>query len=79
MIDIIWGRYSFLLYLTTVFIITLISGFFYIEIWLSSIFFGILTVLAWKDYFQKKHGVVANYPLLGRFRYLLESIRPELR
>ena len=79
MMDIIWGRYSFLLYLTAIFIITLVAGFFYSVFWLMSSVFGILTALAWKDFFQKKHGVVANYPLLGRFRYLLESIRPELR
>ena len=79
MMDIIWGRYSFLLYLTAIFIITLVAGFFYSVFWLMSSVFGSLTALAWKDFFQKKHGVVANYPLLGRFRYLLESIRPELR
>ncbi len=79
MMDIIWGRYSFLLYLSSIFLISLISGFFVIELWFLSIIIGFLTAFAWKDFFQKKHGVVANYPLLGRFRYLLESIRPELR
>ena len=79
MMDIIWGRYSFLFYLNLIFFITLVTGFFYIEALFISVFSGILGGLAWKDFFQKRHGVVANYPLLGRFRYLLESIRPELR
>ena len=28
---------------------------------------------------QKKHAILRNYPLVGSFRYLFESIRPELR
>jgi len=28
---------------------------------------------------QKKHSILRNYPLLGRIRYFLEKIGPELR
>ena len=28
---------------------------------------------------QKKRSILSNFPLLGRFRFFLESIRPELR
>ncbi len=28
---------------------------------------------------QKKHSILRNYPVIGLFRYLFESIRPELR
>lgn len=31
------------------------------------------------DTFQNKHSIRKNYPLIGRLRYLFESIRPELR
>lgn len=31
------------------------------------------------DMFQKKHTILRNYPVLGHFRYLLESIRPEIQ
>ena len=31
------------------------------------------------DVFQKKHAILHNFPLIGHFRYLLESIGPELR
>lgn len=31
------------------------------------------------DTFQKKHAIRKNFPLVGRLRYLLESVRPELR
>lgn len=41
---------------------------------------GILLVLrALYDVFQKKHTILRNFPLIGHFRYLLESIGPELR
>lgn len=31
------------------------------------------------DLVQRRHSVLRNYPVLGHFRYLLESIRPELQ
>ena len=31
------------------------------------------------DVFQRKHAILHNFPLIGHFRYLLESIGPELR
>ncbi|MCA0428082.1 MAG: FMN-binding glutamate synthase family protein [Bacteroidetes bacterium] len=31
------------------------------------------------DTFQNKHSIRKNYPLIGRLRYLFESVRPELR
>ncbi len=30
------------------------------------------------NYFQKKHTIRRNYPILGRFRYALEDVRPEI-
>lgn len=30
------------------------------------------------DIFQKSHTIRRNYPVIGRFRYMLESIRPEI-
>lgn len=38
-----------------------------------------LLLLAIYDVQQKKHALLRNYPLIGRLRYLLEGIRPELR
>ena len=31
------------------------------------------------DFLQKKRAVLANFPLLGRLRFMMEAIRPELR
>ncbi|MDZ4296969.1 MAG: FMN-binding glutamate synthase family protein [Moraxellaceae bacterium] len=41
--------------------------------------FGALTVLGALDYFQTKQAIRRNYPILAHFRFLLESIRPEIR
>lgn len=38
-----------------------------------------LLMLSLQDVLQKKHAIRRNYPVLGRLRYLFESIRPELR
>lgn len=39
---------------------------------------GPLVLLGVYDIIQKKHTIRRNFPLIGRFRYLLESIRPEI-
>lgn len=39
----------------------------------------VLMLLGFMDAFQKKHTIRRNFPLLGRFRYMLESIRPEIQ
>ena len=32
-----------------------------------------------RDLIQRKHAVLRNYPLIGHFRFIFESIRPEIR
>lgn len=49
-----------------------------IHITISSILL-ILMGLGLYDAFQKKQAIKRNFPLLGRFRYMLESIRPEIQ
>lgn len=39
----------------------------------------VLAIVALRDVFQKKHTISHNFPIVGHFRYLLESIGPELR
>ncbi len=41
--------------------------------------FAALSALGWRDVTQKSHSVLRNYPVLGHIRFLLESIRPEIR
>ncbi len=44
-------------------------------------FFVLIPILlfGFYDYIQKRHAIRRNFPILGRFRYLLESIRPEIQ
>ncbi len=39
----------------------------------------VLVLIAIYDLLQKKHAILRNYPIIGHFRYILESIGPELR
>ncbi len=47
--------------------------------WLPAVVFGLTALLGVYDYFQKRHAVLANYPVIGHLRYLFEEIRPEIR
>lgn len=38
-----------------------------------------LAGVAARDLRQRQHAILRNYPLVGHFRYLLESLGPELR
>lgn len=42
------------------------------------LFVGPLLLMGIFDIVQKKHTIRRNFPLVGRFRYVLESIRPEI-
>ncbi|MHC5065888.1 MAG: FMN-binding glutamate synthase family protein [Planctomycetota bacterium] len=44
----------------------------------SMLILGPLLAAGVQDYVQTKHAIRRNYPLLGRFRYWLEAIRPEI-
>jgi glutamate synthase domain-containing protein 2 len=37
-----------------------------------------LLIIGFYDFFQKKHAVRRNFPIIGHLRYILESIRPEI-
>ncbi|ETR78174.1 glutamate synthase [Afipia sp. P52-10] len=43
------------------------------------VLFGGLTLLGIRDLIQKRHAVLRNYPIAAHLRFLLESIRPEMR
>ena len=78
--EFIWGRYALWAYMGVAMVIfaglsVVIHPYFLSATLLFAALFG----LGFHDFFQKKRGVLANYPVLGRARYILESIRPELR
>ncbi|MFA5574079.1 MAG: FMN-binding glutamate synthase family protein [Brumimicrobium sp.] len=39
---------------------------------------GILTILGYADMIQKKHAIKRVFPLVGRFRYIFEDLRPKM-
>ena len=41
--------------------------------------FGGLIILGVRDLTQTRHAILRNYPISGHIRFLLETIRPEIR
>ena len=77
--NIFWSRYSALLYTAALGTISLYFA--SNSIWFQLICFASfgLFFIGLYDFFQKRRPVLANFPLIGRFRFFFESIRPELR
>ncbi|MBM4183145.1 MAG: FMN-binding glutamate synthase family protein [Gemmatimonadetes bacterium] len=48
-------------------------------IWLWGFLAFLLGSVVVYDLVQKKHAILRNFPIIGHFRYLLESVGPELR
>lgn len=48
-------------------------------LWVLSLLTGSLSLLGIYDLLQTRHAVRRNYPILGNVRYLVESVRPEIR
>ncbi|RMA58749.1 FMN-binding glutamate synthase family protein [Ulvibacter antarcticus] len=66
--------------LVSVIVVVSIIGiaFFWLPILWLFLFLGPLILMGIFDILQKKHTIRRNFPLIGRFRYVLESIRPEI-
>ncbi|HEY5947737.1 MAG TPA: hypothetical protein VIV40_19690, partial [Kofleriaceae bacterium] len=47
--------------------------------WLGIGFGSLLVVVAIYDVTQKRRAILRNFPIVGHFRYWLETIGPELR
>ncbi len=78
--EFVWGRYSGLFYTGTgslLFVgLGILLGSFWFFLAAGLIF---LFLVGLSDYAQKKRAVLGNFPLMGRFRFIFEAIRPELR
>lgn len=55
-----------------------IGGFFFHSLWLPFLPVACVTVMGLQDMLQKKQAILRNFPILGRGRYMMEEIRPEL-
>ncbi len=47
--------------------------------WIAIGIVGLLAVVIIYDLVQTKHAILRNFPVIGHFRYMLETIGPELR
>jgi len=77
--DFIFGRFSILFY--SIFFTVGFAALSFLDLSFAiPLFFLIpLSFIGLKDFFQKKSNVIANFPVLARARFMLESIRPEIR
>ncbi|ADN09146.1 FMN-binding glutamate synthase family protein [Sulfurimonas autotrophica] len=51
----------------------------FIEFFLLAAFLGILMLYIYDKFVQRQHALLINYPVIGRMRYLFESLREPLR
>jgi len=49
------------------------------ELILVLLFIGLILLFVYDRYVQRKHQLLINYPIIGRFRYLFEAMREPLR
>jgi glutamate synthase domain-containing protein 2 len=75
-----FGRLGFYLFASaTLVIVGVASMLIGPQVWWSYVLFGPMTVLGLHDALQTHRTILRNYPLVGRFRYMLEGIRPEIQ
>ena len=76
---VLWSRYAAIFYIAIIALGSLpmlTNGPLFKLIFIISLS---LFFLGLYDFSQKKRPVLANFPIIGRFRFIFESIRPELR
>jgi len=54
------------------------GAYFWLPILWSLVILGPLIIMGLTDMLQNKHTIKKNFPLIGRLRYVLEAIRPEI-
>lgn len=59
----------------------LIAALSVVSLWFLLLLVPVLppVVMGLRDATQKRHSILRNFPLMGRFRYMLEALRPEIR
>ncbi|MBV1888321.1 MAG: FMN-binding glutamate synthase family protein [Urechidicola sp.] len=71
-------RKTFLISSLLIIILVIYISRFWPPIWWSLFLFVPLILMGLYDMTQSKHAIKRNFPLIGRMRYILESIRPEI-
>src|SRR5262245_29354899 len=47
--------------------------------WLIVAIVAVVALVALHDVTQRRHAIIHNFPIVGHFRYILETVGPELR
>lgn len=74
-----WTRRRFYLGSVVLVLGVAVAGSFWRPAFLSYAILLPLVAMGVRDALQTRHTLLRNFPLLGRLRYLLESLRPEIR
>lgn len=72
-------RYSALLAAIVLTVICLIGSLWAGWLFVPFLIFAALAALGLRDISQDRHAITRNYPIIGHFRFLFETIRPEIR
>ncbi len=72
-------RFVILTVLCSLVILNVIVGFFWAPIWWFLLLSVILLAFAVFDALQNKHAILKNFPLVGRVRWTVESLRPYIQ
>ncbi len=71
-------REKFIILSIVLIVVIIIIAQFWTPIWWGFVVIGPLILMGIIDIIQKKHAIKRNFPVIGRMRYLLEAIRPEI-
>ena len=71
-------RNLFMIFLAAIVVASIVACFLTPWMLWSWIVLGPIALLGLYDYFQTRHSILRNFPVLGHFRYLFEFVRPEL-
>ena len=77
-LDFMKVREKFLLISLLITITIIVVGQYWTPIWWSFLLLGPLILMGIYDITQSQHAIKRNFPVLGRLRYVFESIRPEI-
>lgn len=74
-----WGRGPFYVTATALLLLSAVATFLYVPLGVLFLPALLFAVTGLGDALQTRHSVLRNFPVLGRMRYFLESVRPEIR
>lgn len=71
-------RRKFIAGLIALLVLSIVAGFVLPVLLWAWVLIGPLAAMGVYDFFQTRHSIPRNFPLIGRMRYLMEFIRPEI-